>query len=446
MNRDVPAVVPATRSGRDVPVRTSPRDTALGIVREAAGRLCDPEAAPRYADLARSRSAGGFEFWPTALSSGLPSVALLMTELARALPGEGWDAAAHTHLKALAEATRARPIAGLGMHGGLAGVALTFAAAEAMDPRYRTVRRSLDRALAERVRDHPWRHGEDGVQDHDYDAVNGAAGLLGYLVTATDAGPAVTEAVTVLVDRLVRLAGPPDAPRWRIAAHADGHGHPGGHYDLGLAHGIAGPLAALALARRAGHGGPALDRTLGDTADWLYARRTEPLAPDGAPEWPATVPAPAPATDAGQPPGRPGWCYGGLGIARALWHTGTALGRDDLKRHALRRAAADHRPQLDHTAGDSPGLCHGTAGLLRLWTLFAPDDPAGRARAAADAALARLIAEYDPSTPLGYRDEERPGVHLDDPGFLTGVCGVLLSMLAAVTDTAPLWDRGLLID
>ncbi|MEH6374807.1 lanthionine synthetase LanC family protein, partial [Streptomyces sp. KLMMK] len=227
MERDVPAVAPATRCGRDVPVRTSPRDTALGIVREAAGRLRDPEAAPRYADLARSRSAGGFEFWPTALSSGLPSVALLMTELARALPGEGWDAVAHTHLKSLAEATRARPVAGLGMHGGLGGVALTFAAAEAMDPRYRTVRRSLDRALAERVRDHPWRHGEDGVQDHDYDAVNGAAGLLGYLVTAADAGPAVTEAVTVLVGHLVRLAGPPDAPRWRIAAHADGHGHPG---------------------------------------------------------------------------------------------------------------------------------------------------------------------------------------------------------------------------
>lgn len=110
------------------------------------------------------------------------------------------------------------------------------------------------------------------------------------------------------------------SPRW-----------PGGHANLGLAHGITGPLALLATAGRhgvtvAGHA-DAIDRIWA----WLDRWRTGtgPRA-----WWPETLStAEHHAGSVRQPgPGRPSWCYGTPGISRALqlaalsgWDTGLLL-------------------------------------------------------------------------------------------------------------------------
>ncbi|MGW1807070.1 lanthionine synthetase LanC family protein [Streptomyces sp. NPDC002078] len=61
------------------------------------------------------------------------------------------------------------------------------------------------------------------------------------------------------------------SPRW-----------PGGHGNFGLAHGIAGPLALLAMALRHGHAVPGQTQAIIRICDWLDRWRTAPArAPGG---------------------------------------------------------------------------------------------------------------------------------------------------------------------
>jgi lantibiotic biosynthesis protein len=58
-----------------------------------------------------------------------------------------------------------------------------------------------------------------------------------------------------------------------------------------------------------------------------------------------------------------------------------------------------------------------------------------------DELIAPLLAQYDPETLLGYRDEGPSGLCADRPGFLQGMPGVLLVLLAASCACEPKWDR-----
>jgi protein-L-isoaspartate(D-aspartate) O-methyltransferase len=134
-------------------------------------------------------------------------------------------------------------------------------------------------------------------------------------------------------------------------------------------------------------------------------------------------------------PGRPSWCYGTPGLARAQQLAGHVLG--DLRRKldaelALAGCLADPR-QLDQVTDAS--LCHGWAGLLHATF-----------RVAADAT--------DPDRFNQQRILDRAhqfieeGVRSTDDGLLTGATGTQLALHTATVGTPPLsrWDACLLLD
>ena len=55
------------------------------------------------------------------------------------------------------------------------------------------------------------------------------------------------------------------------------------------------------------------------------------------------------------------------------------------------------------------------------------------------------MALYEPDTLLGYRNIEKEGRRVDQPGLLDGAPGVALTLLAAATNVAPDWDRAFLL-
>ncbi|WP_052707677.1 lanthionine synthetase LanC family protein [Streptomyces rubellomurinus] len=243
-----------------------------------------------------------------------------------------------------------------------------------------------------------------GLRAHTFDAVSGAAGLGRLLLALEPEGPALAGVLAALVE----LAAPGGGalPRWWTAGGPGLPGadpdHPRGHVNLGLAHGVPGPLALLALARLQGVRVPGQDEAIEGLASWLAAHRR----PAGG--WPMTVRVEDVA--AGRPPAdaptRAAWCYGTPGAARALFLAGTALGRADWRDAAvaaLADALAD--PAAWHLAG--AGLCHGTGGLLRIVQRMAEDSgsaaladhlPALAAATARD--LAAALAAGEPATLL----------------------------------------------
>ncbi|WP_282703827.1 lanthionine synthetase C family protein [Streptomyces sp. CC219B] len=428
------------------------RERALDRVRSVGQRLGDLElVGATTADAARRSSR--FEFVGPTLACGFPSLAMAFVYLARALPGEGWERQMHTCLSLSARSTAQTPLLTPSLYGGTGGLALVLAQAAESEPRYATAAGKVHSALLRQITEGPW-HQDTGAsgeytQDHLYDVVTGASGALCALLGTGTQEPAERESAGILVRHLIRLAEGGGSRRLLSSAESPDPALleecPEGYFDLGLAHGGAGPLAALALAWRAGHRHPGQLGAIRTLADWLADHRVED--PWGV-NWPNHVGRHAPPAQGAavtRPPSRAGWCYGAPGIAMALWHAGHALEAPELRRLAIEAVESVLRRPLPERHIPSPTLCHGAAGLLMVCLRMLPDAPGSAIEAGIPVLAEQILDRFMPTAPLGYRDEEQPGVFVDDPGLLTGAAGVVLALLAAATSVTPEWDRALLM-
>jgi lantibiotic biosynthesis protein len=375
------------------------------------------------------------------LATGDAGVALAAIE--PALAGAAPWSTAHAWIRRLA----AGAVDGgdhAGLFYGLPAVAFVLHCAALADPRYRPAVATLDppllaltrrRLAAARIR-----RGE-AATFAEYDLFYGLIGVAALLLhRAPD-----SDALSDLLDYLVTLAEPRRhhgvwVPGWWVEHDPDPTlPTPGGHANLGMAHGAAGILALLALAARRGRVVAHHIEAIHRLTDW-FDRWCQPDDTGGIwwPQW-LTHDDLSAGRLRQTGPGRPSWCYGTPGIGRALQLA--AIATDDPARQADAEqvlaacATSRHLEQLTE-----PGLCHGLAGLYQ--TLH---------RAAADATTT-VIAERLKTLAASIIDRaaaltRSPG-HGPDPqdGLLTGGGGVLLAASTARHGTPRTgWDACLLI-
>jgi hypothetical protein len=207
----------------------------------------------------------------------------------------------------------------------------------------------------------------------------------------------------------------------------------GGHANLGMAHGITGPLAILSQAMRRGITVTGHGEAITTISTWLNSWRQDGESGPWWPQWISRA-----DLHAGRPsqsgPGRPSWCYGTPGIARAgqlaaiatTDHRLQARYEDDLL-----RCLSDPAQRARIT---DAGLCHGAAGLYQTaW------------RAARDATSPALAASL-PHLAAALAKHARAQAAIG-PGFLEGRAGTALALYTAAYDTTPTseWDTCLLI-
>ncbi|MFD7339458.1 lanthionine synthetase C family protein [Streptomyces violascens] len=353
------------------------------------------------------------------LAVGHPGIALLFTTLAADGDAEA-RSVAHAHL-----AAAIRPAGGLrasGLFGGTAAVAFAARVAATGPDTYRslldTVTPRVAGAAVERARAlRAGRAAGTGTPSHLYDAVSGASGLARLLLALDPHGPALRECLEALVE----LAEPAVTPYGTLPGWwtADGPGargpHPDflrGHLNLGLAHGIPGPLAVLALAHEQGVRVRGHAEAIGRLAGWLAGRVHE----DGCgPYWPLTVRAEDELSGERppNPPTRAAWCYGTPGVARALFLAGRALAEKGWQELAGRSIRAVLARSVDTRALEGPGLCHGTGGLLQIAARMAYEMD--------DAALSAQLPSLAWKLVEGMRG-------VDGLGFLEGEAGAALAL------------------
>lgn len=416
------------------------RERAAAVVAEVATDLSDPIAVAAIAGVPVEMPSGPPDrlgVWrPDTLGDGHPGIALLFAELAADDPA--YRLAAHRHLSAATAALRGgRPR----LFEGAASVAFAGHAAATSYGGYAAMLEGLDRHIVTQV---VQRAREDAATvragrpigvDERYDVVSGTAGLGRYLL-ARDHAAALAEVleslVAIALAPAVRVDGAP------VSAWLSGDGDRA-CVNLGLAHGVAGPLALLAISWLAGHRVAGQDEAIAAIVDLLRRWQTT----DGAgPYWPLWA---SRDDGLGERP-RDGWCYGGAGIGRALQLAGAALGRADWRAEGGTAMLAAVSAALSDDVVRDPGLCHGWSGLLQLVVRSARDDE--RFAAAADALAGRVLDAYDPDTPFGFRYRQvfapRPA---DRPGFLDGAAGAALALHTYATGTPPRtsWDAALLL-
>lgn len=263
----------------------------------------------------------------------------------------------------------------------------------------------------------------------EFDLISGLTGL-GVILRRTDPEHPL---LTQILAYLVRLTEPVDGlPGWwtftptgRTTAPAP----PGGLGNLGMAHGITGPLTFLASCTRRGITVPgqidAIHRICQHLDTWEQP----------GPWWPETLTLAelATGTTTQTGPGRPSWCYGTPGIARAQQLAAIALQDHPRRTKATTALLGCLTSPQQMTKIVDRSLCHGAAGLyLTVRAIHAdaldPDDiPLDHL---ADRLLHQTAAEDEPA------------------GYLIGAAGHALALHALNRphqSSATAWEDCLLL-
>ncbi|MGI5353026.1 lanthionine synthetase C family protein [Streptomyces sp. CA-250714] len=421
------------------------RHLALTVTDAVADLLATPDTAPLSP---RTTTADRQQ-----LAYGPTGIALLHIE--RAASGLGPWQRVHDWLAA---ATRQPFTSGPDSHPFYGAPALAHAvarAAEHLPGPYQRVLDALDVQVAADVRrrlDAAHRRIDSGLLAElaEFDVIRGLSGYGTYLLHRHP-GSVTLRAV---LDYCVRLTDPitdrgEELPGWWTASGPSGRPDkkfPGGHANMGIAHGIGGVLALLALAARHGTLADGHHDAMRTILTWLDRWQQEA---GRGPVWPYWVTRTelgaghlAPSSSR-----RPSWCYGTAGLARAQQLAALALGDTGRQINAeIALATALTDPGQLKAITDN-GLCHGFAGLAHVAARMAHDahpSTAGQLNAAIPGLLSAVCPpDTDPAdTALAMVQDTEAG-----PGFLNGAAGIALALLASATAEPPrsAWDTCLLI-
>jgi hypothetical protein len=372
------------------------------------------------------------------LASGPAGAALLDVE--RAMSGTGdWTTAVEHIRKATAGPISAADHAGL-FFGIPAICFLLHAASADGSARYRTAAKVANDhvvAIAERRVGTAMELRTQGapLAFKEYDLFYGLIGLASLVVRCLPDSAVLPG----LLGYLVQLSTPRReddliVPGWWVEHDPDPIlPTPGGHANLGMAHGGAGLLAVLSLASSRGIEVRGQREAICRIVEFFDQWRQD--GPD-APWWPQWLTRED--LRSGQTsqaiPGRISWCYGTPGIARAQQLASLALGDSERQAQAERDLAASlNETQLGRI--DGPGLCHGVAGIYQTaW------------RAARDAKTTDIAERLPVIAAQLARSEQDSGS--DSEGLLTGAPGVGLALETLRHDSPPRsgWDACLLIN
>ncbi len=406
---------------------------ALAAAAAIADRLADPHTI-RTAD---NGEGGGGRRRPQSLAGGAAGIALLHIERARA--GHGDWTTAHAWLSAaVRDDLSAGPNAGL-FFGAPTLAFVTHATADRPGKLTRALA-DLDTstaAITQRRLDEAHARIDRGDRPAlaEFDLIRGLAGLGAYHLQRSPHRD-VTRAVLCYLVRLTEpLRSHDGLPGWWTDLAPTGHAspdYPKGHGNSGMSHGVAGPLAVLSLALRRGVVVDGHTEAIGRICSWLDAWQQQHRC---GPWWPGIITVDD--VDNGQlwqpTPGRPSWCYGTPGLARAQQLAGLAIGDTARQRTAQTAMLGCLRDPAQLARIVDSGLCHGMAGLFQTaW------------RMAADAHTPDIAAELPR---LSARLLTHLGCSPEDIEFLDGHAGIALALHTAGTNTAPLtgWDACLLL-
>lgn len=358
----------------------------------------------------------------TSPADALADCALALSYLAEATGCERYLSGARRCVAASIEQLSRQAITS-GLFGGIAGVGWTLAHLDGrrLDGDLGSRLASVDAALLSLVQ-RPLRPSDD--------LMSGIAGWLIYFVERHRTRGSQEGAITQLQDALLGRAQQTEAGlAWRGLAMSPVQSD--AVFAVGMAHGTAGIIAALAQSLAIGCRTRECEAAVHSGARWLR-QLPRTLSDERFPRWSGT-------NDGGA---FFGWCWGDLGIASAMLLIGMTLREHRLARTgvAVAVAAATRRSVPPNDAG----LCHGASGHAHICARLYNITRIGTFREAAQywATVAlhsrRLgvgVAGFDTVVPHQRR--------VSNVGFLMGVSGICLGLISLATPTLPSWDRRL---
>lgn len=196
-------------------------------------------------------------------------------------------------------------------------------------------------------------------------------------------------------------------------------------YNLGLAHGMPGIIAALIPAVNDSVLTDRAESLITSSCHWLLEQEHHETDIKSAFSNTAT------ATNAS----RLGWCYGDLAIAVVLMRAGKALNSNHFTSEAKRIALATCSRDVKDAFVFDVGLCHGSSGLAVMYKMLYKEFGDTQLIDASEFWLNHVVGQYEKSGIKGfYKFNGLDKKYELNIGFLEGLAGIGLALFALEED------------
>lgn len=428
-------------------------------VQDVVARLMDPQRIRDNAlELGRQLpEREGFLFAETDLAGGFAGMCFLFAEMDRMFPEQSWARVGHQFLVEVQKGVETGRIRGLGLFGGLTGVGMSVRALSCNGTRYQTLLSKLNQLIVNHYQpalNQAVQGIATGVHLADFDVISGWSGIGRYLLCCREE-PEMKNVLHEVLEYLVLVSEDKtvkgqSVPGWYVTYEQQTERnlveYPNGHINIGLAHGIPGPLALLSLALSQGVEVPGQREAIRRIAEMLLRWQMED---EQGPFWNGRI-SWEEWTQGKTLTGstRAAWCYGTPGVARALWLAGEALAEEEWKRIAVEAYLALFRRPRESWRLNSPNLCHGLAGFAAMTQRMYIDSGVEELAMHRDRLVESVLALYDEKTPFGFYDivSSRTGTYqYHFSGLLEGATGTALVLSSLISPQEPQWEAVLMI-
>lgn len=208
-------------------------------------------------------------------------------------------------------------------------------------------------------------------------------------------------------------------------------------YDIGLAHGVPSIIVFLSKVCAILPDNEKCRKLLHFTINWLLKNECS-LPNNGL--FPHVVGNSSPMIS------RLAWCYGDLGIASSLWQAGVILNDQAYKNKAIEIILrASKRRNFEETMVKDAGICHGSAGVAHFFNRFYQITNITEFEDASIFWFNETINMARFGDGIGGYKLWSSNKWVNIPGLLEGTAGIGLTLLSAISNIEPKWDRCLLL-
>lgn len=426
-------------------------------IKKIADNLADYEAIMETTSKDGYSNSGTFE--RATLCNGFPGICMLFGKMMELYPGEEkWEEAANRYLGYTVEELNKTGIDDISMFTGIAGVGLAAAAISDNFTNYTqllgTINESITYYLPHLMSEMAKMSG--GMYASAYDVIAGITGIMNYLDLFKRDNlcyDVLQQGLDVLIylsqqERLCET----DLMKYYISSEnqfssIESSLYPEGCINLGLAHGIAGPLILLSKCKINGICGQDQDEAIKRI---VQVYRTYYLEEKGRIVWKGQVEPNEIRNKCANRENffhRDAWCYGNPGISYALACAAVALEDTELKNFAIEILK---KTTQDIQGIFSPTFCHGYAGIYQIICSMERLTKTDRLSEEKETIQNKIWEFYAEDYAYGFHnidiDKKRTSLQeFETIGFLDGSAGTCLSLLSSSGDGADMWKRAFML-
>lgn len=278
------------------------------------------------------------------------------------------------------------------------------------------------------------------LRNKNYDFLHGASGIALYYINRF---PNINtkQYLTDFVNELDNIAQKnKDGIRWISVINEETKAK---GINLGLSHGLASIVVTLSKLYAIGIEKPKVKQLINGTVKYLMNQQLDSEATNSIfPSWICETES--------SNSSRLAWCHGDLGIGITIWQAGVNLNNEKWKNYASEILMHSlKRKDLKKNSVHDACLCHGTSGIGHIFNRMYHYTNKPEFKVTANYWMDETIKFSKHSNGLAgflnssknLQGESTPA----DYGFLSGISGIGLSLLASVSDIEPIWDETLLL-